>query len=225
MWCLLLSGPCRGHYSWGSQIMQHDYHTEIPWNISFQGVLAFASRPMEPSCQLAQLVLRLFLLCGMGSDQRYRALQDGHKIVAVALPIFCRATGWELLLSCDFCLPLEECCSAASCRKMVKRFWVKWVTWCKDAMWPGSSNRVGPSSPCWLCCVGASRWAHLAAAGCVVKWYLHLAFTDLVLEVGDGAGRRSSWVKRLDAAWRSTPKAWFEPHPKMEYPLGKKYIP
>jgi len=29
-------------------------------------------------------------------------------------------------------------------------------------MWPGSSNRVGPSSPCWLCCVGVSRWVMVA---------------------------------------------------------------
>ena len=32
----------------------------------------------EPSCQLAQLALRLFLLCGMGSAERHQALKDGQ---------------------------------------------------------------------------------------------------------------------------------------------------
>lgn len=77
----------------------------------------FGPRPMEPSCQLAQLVLRLFLLCGMGSDQRYRALQDGDKIAALlAILVFFGLKGnWlKLLLSCKFGLPSKTVVFPAS---------------------------------------------------------------------------------------------------------------
>eukprot|EP00434_Breviolum_minutum_P037528 symbB.v1.2.033277.t1/scaffold4110.1/size46135/2 len=102
--------------------------------------LSGALQPIEPSCQLAQLVLRLFLLCGMGSDQRYRALQENG----------------ETLLG--------------EVSDVVQRCHVAGII---ESGWPLFSL---------------------------------LALLRRGIQVGDGAGRRSSWVKRLDAAWRSTPK-------------------